>query len=91
MGVVLASKGYPGDYTKGAEILGLDEVDAKIYHMGTKLEDGKLLTAGGRVMMVVCSGEDIQTAQKKVYGEIAKIKCDNLFYRNDIAHWALDK
>jgi len=91
MGVVLASKGYPGDYKKGAEILGTEEVDAKIYHMGTKLDDGKLLTAGGRVMMVVCSGEDIHAAQKKVYGEIAKIKCDNLFYRNDIAHWALDK
>ena len=91
MGVVLASKGYPGDYKKGAEILGTENVEAKIYHMGTKLEDGKLLTAGGRVMMVVCSGSDIKDAKEKVYAEIAKIQCDNLFYRNDIAHWALEK
>ncbi|MBQ1936226.1 MAG: phosphoribosylamine--glycine ligase, partial [Bacteroidales bacterium] len=59
MGVVLASKGYPGSYDKGYEILGTDAVDAKLYHMGTKTEEGKLLTAGGRVMMVVCEGETL--------------------------------
>ncbi len=91
MGVVLASKGYPGDYQKGAEIQGVDSVNAKIYHMGTKIVDGKLLTAGGRVMMVVCEGKDISDARSRVYSEIAKIRCDNLFCRNDIAHWALEK
>lgn len=91
MGVVMASKGYPGDYVKGAEILGTEDVDARIYHMGTKMQDGKLITAGGRVMMVVCSGEDIHAAKEKVYAELSKIKCDNLFYRNDIAHWALEQ
>ena len=90
MGVVLASKGYPGSYAKGAEITGTEDVDARIYHMGTKMADGKLVTAGGRVMMVVCSGEDIRQAKEKVYSEISKIHCDNLFFRSDIAHWALE-
>ena len=90
LGVVLASKGYPGAYDKGAEIRGVDEVDAKVYHMGTKRDGDRLLTAGGRVMMVVAEGKDIRAAYRKVYGEIAKIQCDNLFYRRDIAHWALD-
>lgn len=91
MGVVMASKGYPGSYSKGAEISGTEEVDARIYHMGTKICDGRLVTAGGRVLMVVCSGRDIHAAREKVYSAIAKIHCDNLFYRSDIAHWALEK
>ncbi|MBQ9399209.1 MAG: phosphoribosylamine--glycine ligase [Bacteroidales bacterium] len=90
LGVVLASKGYPGSYPKGAEILGTEEVDAKVYHMGTKLEAGHLLTAGGRVMMVVAEGADIREAREKVYAELGKISCDALFYRHDIAHVALE-
>ncbi len=89
MGVVLASKGYPGHYEKGAVISGLDGLDAKVYHMGTKIADGKVMTSGGRVLMVVCDGDDIRQARDKVYSEISKIRCDNLFYRHDIAHWAL--
>ena len=90
LGVVLASKGYPGSYSKGAEILGTEDVDARIYHMGTAIRDGKLVTAGGRVMMVVARGESVALAKEKVYAEIEKIKCDNLFHRNDIAHIALE-
>ena len=90
LGVVLASKGYPGHYEKGAEILGVENLDAQVYHMGTKLSDGRLLTAGGRVMMVVSRGSDIADARRKVYEQIARIKCDNLFYRKDIAHIALE-
>ena len=90
LGVVLASKGYPGSYDKGAEILGVDQVDARVYHMGTKRDGDRLLTAGGRVMMVVAEGKDIRAAYRKVYAELAKIQCDNLFHRRDIAHWALD-
>lgn len=89
MGVVLASKGYPGSYEKGIAIEGTDQVTAKIYHMGTKTADGKLLTAGGRVMMVVVRGEEIHAVRDQVYAEIGKISCPNLFYRSDIAHWAL--
>ena len=90
LGVVLASKGYPGSYEKGAEILGTEQVDAKLYHMGTKRDGDRLLTNGGRVMMVVAEGKDTRAAREKVYAEIARIRCDNLFHRRDIAHWALD-
>lgn len=90
LGVVLASKGYPGKYEKGFEIKGLENVDAKIYHMGTAINDGKVLTAGGRVLMVVCGGVDVKDARDNVYREVAMIECDNLFHRSDIAHCALD-
>lgn len=90
MGVVLASKGYPGSYTKGFEICGCDDVNAKIFHMGTAFKEGKLLTAGGRVMMVVAEGDDLKSAKENVYAELNKICCENLFFRNDIAHIALE-
>ena len=89
MGVVLASKGYPGHYEKGFAIEGLADVDAKLYHMGTALRDGEYVTSGGRVLMVVSSGKDLSLARETVYGEIEKIRCGNLFYRRDIAHQAL--
>lgn len=90
LGVVLASNGYPGKYDKGFEIKGLERVCGRIYHMGTAIKDGKVLTAGGRVLMVVCGGEDVKDARDNVYREVAKIECDNLFHRSDIAHCALD-
>ena len=89
IGVVLASKGYPGDYAKGAVIEGVELFDGPVFHMGTKNDDGVLKTNGGRVMMCIATGKDIAAAREKVYAEIAKIKCDDLFYRKDIAHWAL--
>ncbi|MCR5518919.1 MAG: phosphoribosylamine--glycine ligase [Bacteroidales bacterium] len=91
LGVVLASKGYPGKYEKGAVISGLEAVQGKVYHMGTAYRDNVLVTAGGRVLMVVGSGRDVADARENVYREVAKLKCDNLFYRNDIAHCALEK
>ena len=90
LGVVLASKGYPGSYQKGFEIKNLDQVDAHVVHMGTAIKEDKLLTAGGRVLMVVAEGPSIAAAREKVYAEIAKIDCDNLFYRHDIAHCAFE-
>ncbi len=89
IGVVLASKGYPGSYAKGAVIEGTELFDGPIFHMGTKNDNGVLKTNGGRVMMCIATGKDIATARAKVYKEIEKIHCDNLFYRKDIAHWAL--
>ena len=89
MGVVLASKGYPGHYQKGFSIEGLDKVDAQVYHMGTALSEGRYVTNGGRVLMVVGSGPGLAQASKKVYEQVRKIECDNLFYRNDIAHIGL--
>ncbi|MGM9971386.1 MAG: phosphoribosylamine--glycine ligase [Anaeroplasmataceae bacterium] len=90
LGIVLASKGYPLDYKKGFVIEGLDEIDAKVYHMGTKLVDGNYVTNGGRVLFVVAKGNNIKEAKEKALAEVQKIKCDNLFYRKDIGHRALN-
>ncbi|MBR1576183.1 MAG: phosphoribosylamine--glycine ligase [Bacteroidales bacterium] len=90
LGVVLASKGYPGSYQKGFAIKNLDPVEARIVHMGTAFKDGQLVTNGGRVLMVIAEGPSIAEARGKVYREVAQIECDHLFYRHDIAHCALD-
>ena len=89
VGVVMASCGYPGTYTKGAEISGVEDFEGLVLHMGTKWQEDKLLTNGGRVLMCIAHGEDVKQAQQKVYQEIQKIHCTKLFYRKDIAHWAL--
>ena len=86
VGVVLAAKGYPADYNKGVTIKGLDTLtDVDIYHMGTELKDGQFVTNGGRVLFVVASGANLSDARTKVYEQIKKIDCDDLFYRSDIA------
>ena len=89
IGVVMASCGYPGAYTKGAVINGVEDFDGLVLHMGTAVKDGQLVTNGGRVLMCIAHGDNIQQAQQHVYAEIKKIHCSNLFYRRDIAHWAL--
>ena len=89
VGVVMASCGYPGAYEKGVEITGTEDFDGLILHMGTAVKDGRLVTNGGRVLMCIAHGADVRQAQEKVYRELEKIHCSNLFYRKDIAHWAL--
>ncbi|MBQ1253315.1 MAG: phosphoribosylamine--glycine ligase [Alistipes sp.] len=84
LGVVLASKGYPGSYEKGYVIEGIEEIDGSIYHMGTASKDDKYVTSGGRVMIVVCKAPTLREAQQKAQAEVEKIKCDNLFHRTDI-------
>ena len=84
LGVVLANKGYPSSYTKGAVIEHLEDVDATVFHMGTGNKEGKVTATGGRVLFVAKSAPTLKQAQQEVYKEIAKIKCDNLFYRTDI-------
>jgi phosphoribosylamine--glycine ligase len=87
--VIMASDGYPSSYQKGFEITFDPDLSADVYIAGAKLEEDKLLTNGGRVLMCIAHGEDVKHAQQKVYQEIQKIHCTNLFYRKDIAHWAL--
>lgn len=89
LGVVLASKGYPGSYEKGYLIEGLEDVDGIVYHMGTKLEAGKYYTNGGRVLIVVAKGNTLLEAQQNANREASKIKSSNLFYRTDIGHRSL--
>lgn len=91
LGIVLASKGYPGVYRKGAEIGGLDKVEGPVYHMGTKVENGHVLTSGGRVLFVVGMGATLAEARERALADVAKIDCDNLFYRSDIGHCAFER
>ena len=95
MGFVMASEGYPGHYDKGFEIKGLDALsdnqDVRVYHMGTafagpgqETADNGIVTAGGRVLMVVGFGRDLQEAHDKALKAVEQIDCSNLFYRRDI-------
>lgn len=93
MGFVMASKGYPGSYEKGHEIEGLEfaleDPSVRIYHMGTAIKGGRLVTAGGRVMMVVGEGSSLRDAHDQALAAVEKIKCDGLFHRSDIGHKVL--
>ncbi|PFD97222.1 phosphoribosylamine--glycine ligase [Bacillus cereus] len=92
IGVVLASKGYPEAYEKGAVISGLDTLeDAIVFHAGTAMKHGDFVTNGGRVLFVACKGKDLQEAKDNVYKEIKKIESDGLFYRSDIGYRAVAK
>jgi phosphoribosylamine--glycine ligase len=93
--IVLASGGYPGKYEKGREITGLEEAekdkDVVVFHAGTGLADGRLVTAGGRVLGVTALGADIAGARDKAYEAAGKIHFAGMHYRKDIAHKALGK
>lgn len=83
--VVLASGGYPGNYEKGKGINKLDEVkDSIIFHAGTKKEDNKIVTSGGRVLAVSSYGKDMKEALNKSYVSAGLIKFDKIYYRKDI-------
>ena len=87
VGVVIASGGYPGKYQTGYEIDGLYNLDSdiQVFHAGTKLDENKVLTSGGRVLTVVASGKSIAEARDKVYANIPRISFDSATYRTDIA------
>ena len=84
--VVMASGGYPEHYEKGKEISGLNEVSdgVVVFHAGTKLENGKFYTSGGRVLGVVAKGADMQAARKIAYENVEKIHFEGAQYRKDI-------
>ena len=83
--LVLASGGYPEHYEKGKEITfgDLDD-DIVVYHAGTAMKDGKIVTSGGRVLGVVAKGVTIEEARQKVYANAQKIHFEGMYYRNDI-------
>ncbi len=91
--VVMAAGGYPGQYHNGKEIKGLDSLKNQegisVFHAGTKSENVKIVTNGGRVLNVAACGEDIKEAQKKVYEAVSKISFDGAHYRRDIADKAI--
>lgn len=91
LGVVLASKGYPESYEKGFRIGGLDRVEGRVYHMGTRIEGEQVVTSGGRVLLVVGQGATLAEARAKALADVERIVCGNLFHRTDIGHRAFEK
>lgn len=83
--IMVVSGGYPEDYEKGFEITGLDSVkDSIVFHAGTKLENDKVVSNGGRVLAVTSYGDDFQEAIKKSYQNIEELHFDKMYYRKDI-------
>ena len=95
--VVMASKGYPGKYEKGFPILGLEELkqvetdNVAVFHAGTTLKDGRLVTDGGRVLGVTAWDRDLRKALDRVYQVCDKIEFEGCYFRRDIAHRALKR
>ncbi len=91
--ITLASGGYPGKYRTGIPITGIDEAsrleDVQVFHAGTALQDGQLVTAGGRVLSVAAHGGTLQEAVAKAYDAASRISFDGMHYRQDIAHRGL--
>jgi phosphoribosylamine--glycine ligase len=91
--VVMASGGYPGDYEKGKVITGIDEAeqlkDVVVFHAGTAMKDGSLVTAGGRVLGVTAVGGTIADAKKQAYEAVSRISFEGARYRRDIADKAI--
>jgi phosphoribosylamine--glycine ligase len=90
--VIAASKGYPGSYTTGYRITGLEAAatvpDVEVFHAGTSLVDGHYLTNGGRVLAVTATGASLESALQRAYEGIAKIEFEGMYYRRDIGHRA---
>jgi phosphoribosylamine--glycine ligase len=94
IGVVMASRGYPDAYDKGKPISGLDRAtgsDVKVFHAGTRLDGGKVVTDGGRVLCVVGAGTSVRAARDAAYAGVRKITWDGAFYRTDIGYRALQR
>ncbi len=92
LGVVLAAGGYPGAYRKGDAIEGLSQADApdtKVFHAGTALRDGRVVTNGGRVLCACALGATVAEAREHAYALAARIHWDGVYYRRDIGHRAL--
>jgi len=93
--VVMAAKGYPGSYKKGTEIKGIEAAEkisgVQVFHAGTKMEGGRLLANGGRVLGVTATGSSIEEAQKKAYKAIESIDWPEGFCRSDIGSRAIGR
>jgi phosphoribosylamine--glycine ligase len=92
VGVVLAAGGYPDSYHKGDIITGLENTESettKVFHAGTAVKDGNIVTNGGRVLCAVALGNSVTQAQVRAYEVVKKIHWDNIYYRTDIGHRAI--
>jgi phosphoribosylamine--glycine ligase len=92
--ITLASGGYPGKYRSGIPITGIDEASrlehVQVFHAGTALQDGHLVTAGGRVLSVAAHGQTLQEAVARAYDAASRISFEGMHYRRDIAHRGLE-
>ncbi|MGZ5584495.1 MAG: phosphoribosylamine--glycine ligase [Usitatibacter sp.] len=93
LGVVLAAAGYPDAPRKGDEIHGLprNEDDVRVFHAGTALKDGKVVTNGGRVLCVTALGDKVKIAAERAYDVVEKIRFDGMQFRTDIGHRAFNR
>jgi len=94
VGVVLAAGGYPNDYVKGDVISGIDTnqlIERKIFHAGTAIKDGQIVTAGGRVLCATALGNSVTEAQQAAYQLVKEISWQDMFYRTDIAYRAIER
>ncbi|MCB1997605.1 MAG: phosphoribosylamine--glycine ligase, partial [Rhodoferax sp.] len=91
LGVVMAAHGYPGAVRGGDAITGLpaDAEDLKVFHAGTTLQDGTLVTSGGRVLCVTALGDSVRLAQQRAYDAVRGITMDGAVWRTDIGHRAV--
>ena len=89
--VIMASKGYPESYEKGFEITVPEELKPSVYMAGAALKDGKVVTAGGRVLGATAIAENLPEAIKEAYGMVEQIHFENAYYRHDIGKRALNK
>lgn len=87
-GVVIASKGYPESYSSNHQVTikQLNDVDMKLFHAGTKLENDKILTSGGRVFCATALGDNLKDAQTKAYNLVNSVSFNGAFYRKDIGY-----
>lgn len=93
LGVVMAAGGYPDEPRKGDVISGLDATleDAYVFHAGTALQDGKVVTSGGRVLCVTALGDSVKVAQGRAYDLASQIRFEGMQYRHDIGHRAVKR
>lgn len=88
LGIVLAARGYPGKYGKGMPITGIEAAESlpglKVFHSGTKVQDGAILSNGGRVLCVTALGADLRKAQEAAYAGLGKISMPDSYHRTDI-------
>ncbi|RRQ21419.1 phosphoribosylamine--glycine ligase [Thiohalobacter thiocyanaticus] len=94
LGVVMAAGGYPGSYSKGAPIAGLEgeeEAGVKVFHAGTAEQDGAIVTSGGRVLCVCALGADVAEAQRRAYTRVDSITWKDVYFRRDIGFRAVGR